>query len=89
MTSARRKDRAKGSALHGPVPRDHPVHGLTAAVLVIIMMAGMLAGPQLAIPSITEEADASANPIPIAWDKFNDPDSNRLQGVVPYHGGSC
>ncbi len=65
MTSARRKDRAKGSALHGPAPRDHPVHGLTAAVLVIIMMAGMLAGPQLAIPSITEEADASANPIPI------------------------
>ena len=65
MTSARRKDRAKGPALNGPVPRDHPVHGLTAAVLVIILMAGMLAGPHLAIPSITEEADASANPIPI------------------------
>ncbi len=65
MTSARREDRAKGPALHGPASRDHPVHGLTAAVLVIMMMAGMLAGPHLVTPSITGEADASTNPIPI------------------------
>lgn len=65
MTSARRKDRTKGTALRGPVTRDRPVHGLSAAVLIIIMMAGMLAGPHLVTPPIAEEADASANPIPI------------------------
>ncbi len=65
MTSAHRKDLAKGPALRGPVPRDRPVHGLSAAVLVIIMMAGMLAGPHIAVPPVTEEAEAAANPIPI------------------------
>ena len=65
MTSARRVDRTDGPALRGPVPRDLPVHGLSAAVLIIIMMAGMLAGPHLVTPQIAEETDASANPIPI------------------------
>ncbi len=79
MTSARREDRTKGPALRGPVSRDRPVHGLTAAVLVIIMTAGMLAGPHLVIPSITEEAEASANPIPIVSIQLN---PSQMQAII-------
>lgn len=79
MTSARMEDRGKGPALRGPTTPDRPVHGLSAAVLVIIMMAGMLAGLHLVVPSVTEEAEAAPNPIPIVAITLN---PSQMQAII-------
>lgn len=61
-----RRARVGRARLHRPNVRGRPVHSLTAPVLVLLLISGaLIVGSLPAAPRVTEDVEASANPIPI------------------------